>query len=265
MQRVLPFSTVTTIRKYRHVPTSQSRLLQPNAGPPPERTVNVPDRISCDNYLLDSESEGGWKSPWNQEILPDKNNLKWQKLRTLTRGIGLAWDLLCVRWTQAYGLNSHYNLSVYFNPPFYPLSWISAMCITVFSLVPVFFSFILLFPPRIYPSKVQPKPSSFPSLYIHLQLSLHDFFSFWNVFFFLNPTQSSSFSVSNMLILISNKPSRETELRPSTQYIAHVQLIQYSCMNWLHYITAWETTVSPKGLCFEENSIVFWALSIQWI
>ena len=139
MQRVLPFSTVTTIRKYRHVPTSQSRLLQPNAGPPPERTVNVPDRISCDNYLLDSESEGGWKSPWNQEILPDKNNLKWQKLRTLTRGIGLAWDLLCVRWTQAYGLNSHYNLSVYFNPPFYPLSWISAMCITVFSLVPVFF------------------------------------------------------------------------------------------------------------------------------
>ena len=142
----------------------------------------------------------------------------------------------------------------------------SLLCaLPYFHLFLFFFPFILLFPPRIYPSKVQPKPSSFPSLYIHLQLSLHDFFSFWNVFFFLNPTQSSSFSVSNMLILISNKPSRETELRPSTQYIAHVQLIQYSCMNWLHYITAWETTVSPKGLCFEENSIVFWALSIQWI
>lgn len=81
-------------------------------------------------------------------------------------------------------------------------------------------------------------------------------FSFRNAFFSY-PTQSSSFSVSNMLILISNKPSRETELRPSTQYIAHVRLTQYSCVNWLHYITAWETTVSPKGFCFEENSIVF--------
>lgn len=40
VQRVLPFSTVATIRKHKHVPTSHSRLLQPNAGPPPERTLS---------------------------------------------------------------------------------------------------------------------------------------------------------------------------------------------------------------------------------
>lgn len=55
---LLPFSAVTTVSESEHKPTSQSLLLQPNTGPPLEG-FSVPDGTLCDNYLLDSESEGG--------------------------------------------------------------------------------------------------------------------------------------------------------------------------------------------------------------
>lgn len=120
LHTLLYFSTVTTISKSKHVPMSQSLLLQLNTGLLLERTFNSmcpPGGTLCDNYLLDSASEGGWKSAWNPEILRDRNNLTWQKIYTLAPGVCLAWGLLCVCrnaswWTELW------LLLVYFNPFF---------------------------------------------------------------------------------------------------------------------------------------------------
>lgn len=176
------------------------------------------------------------KSPLEQEAQGDKNNLTWQKMRTLTPGVCTARDLLyfVAAETPADGQNADLQFSPLLSKLAEPLLCVLLVLI-LFGLS--FYSlFILTFLPLLTAFIFAiPNNSSNQSLYFLFPMLKK---LVWiSPFFLFHPTQSSFFTPFQICLSLFPQPLWRDGFKTTLYYMTHVQLIQYGITRCLYHIS----------------------------